>query len=140
VSVHVDLVEGLSRLGLFADFEHAQLEALVAAAEEVHYPEGVLVVRRGDMDVGLHIVVEGEVSIVRDDVELAVLPRGGFFGEISTMLEEPAVADVVSRSPLRCLVLRSGVVDELLLANPRLTLHMLKTEARRLSSRDDSRT
>jgi len=69
-----------------------------------------------------------------------VLPRGGFFGEISTMLEEPAVADVVSRSPLRCLVLRSGVVDELLLANPRLTLHMLKTEARRLSSRDDSRT
>jgi CRP-like cAMP-binding protein len=140
VSVEVDLLDGLSRLGLFADFGRPQLEALVAAAEDVHYPEGIFVVRRGDTDVGLHIIVDGEVSVVRDDVELAVLPRGGFFGEISTMLEEPAVADVVSRSPLRCLVLRSGVVDELLLANPRLMLHMLKTEARRLSGRDDSRT
>ena len=75
---------------------------------EVEFPEGASVLERGQLDAGLHVIVEGEASVVLEDEELAVLPRGSFFGEISSLLGEPVVADVVARSPLRCLVIPTG--------------------------------
>jgi len=137
----VDLgpLNGLARLALFADFGRAELEDLVRMAPEVSFPEGVRVVERGQLDVGLHVIVEGEVGVVYEDVELAVLPRGSFFGEISALLGEPAVADIVSRSPLRCLVIPGNEVDAFLLAHPRVALRMLKVEARRLKTSDEAR-
>jgi CRP-like cAMP-binding protein len=77
---------------------------------------------------------------VIDDAEVGILSRGSFFGEISTLLEEPASADVIARSPLRCLALTRDALEQLLLEHPRLTLAMLRAEARRLRSRDESRT
>ncbi len=139
MTVDVDLLDGLARLALFADFDRPQLEALLAMAEEVSFPEGEWIVRRGQADVGLHVIVEGEVGVVLEDEELAVLPRGSFFGEISSLLGEPAVADIVARSPVRCLVIPAAEVERFLLAHPRVTLRMLKTEARRLKTTDESR-
>ena len=112
----------------------------MARGEEVRYPEGVHVVRAGDTDVALHVIVDGEVAVVIDDEQVGILSRGAFFGEISTLLEEPASADVIARTPLRCLALPRDALEQLLLEHPRLTLAMLRAEARRLRSRDDSRT
>jgi CRP-like cAMP-binding protein len=140
LAVDADLVESLPGLGLFAGIERSQLESMVARGEEVRYPEGVHVVRTGDTDVKLHVIVDGEVAVVIDDAEVGILSRGSFFGEISTLLEEPASADVIARSPLRCLALTRDALEQLLLEHPRLTLAMLRAEARRLRSRDESRT
>lgn len=139
MAVDLELQEALARLALFADFEPADFERLLAIAQEVSFPEGVRVVERGQQDVGLHVIVEGEVGVVFQDEELAVLPRGSFFGEISCLLGEPVVADIVARSPLRCLVIPPNEVDTLLLEQPRVTLRMLKTEARRLKTTDEAR-
>ena len=139
MAVNVDLQDALARLALFADFTPNDFEELLSIAREVSFPEGERVVERGQLDVGLYVIVEGEVSVVFQDEELAVLPRGSFFGEISCLLGEPVVADIVARSPLRCLVIPPDEVDTLLLQHPRVTLRMLKTEARRLKTTDEAR-
>jgi CRP-like cAMP-binding protein len=139
VTVNLELQDSLARLALFADFAPADFERLLSIAQEVSFPEGVRVVERGQLDIGLHVIVEGEVGVVFQDEELAVLPRGSFFGEISCLLGEPVVADIVARSPLRCLVIPPQEVDTLLLQHPRVTLRMLKTEARRLKTTDEAR-
>lgn len=137
--VDVDLKDALGRLALFADFAPPDFAKLMEIANEVQYAEGERVVARGDMKAGLFVLVEGEVSVVFEDEELAVLPRGSFFGEISVLLEEPIVADIIARSPLRCLVIEPDHVETLLLEHPRVTLRMLKTEARRLKTMDEAR-
>jgi CRP-like cAMP-binding protein len=139
VTVNVDLQDALARLALFADFEPSDLAQLLEVAQEVSFREGERVVERGQLDIGLYVIVEGEVSVVLQDEELAVLPRGSFFGEISSLLGEAVVADIVARSPLRCLVIPPGEVENLLLAQPRVALRMLKTEARRLKTTDEAR-
>ncbi len=139
VAVDVELQSALSRLALFADFESAEFERLLAIGRLVDFPEGVHVLERGQVDAGLHVIVEGEVAVVHEDAELAVLPRGSFFGEISCLLGEPVVAAIVARSPLRCLVIPASEIDRLLLEHPRVTLRMLKIEARRLKSMDEAR-
>jgi CRP-like cAMP-binding protein len=137
--VDVDLKDALARLALFADFEPTDFATLLEIAREVEYSEGERVVARGDTKAGLFVIVEGEVSVVFEDEELAVLPRGSFFGEISVLLEEPVVADIIARSPLRCLVIEPEHVETLLLEHPRVTLRMLMTEARRLKTMDEAR-
>jgi CRP-like cAMP-binding protein len=139
VAANAELQDALSRLALFADFKPADFDALLQIAREVTFQEGQRVVERGQVEVGLHVVVEGEVGVVFLDEELAILPRGSFFGEISCLLGEPAVADIIARSPLRCLVIPPDEVETLLLAHPRVALRMLKTEARRLKTTDEAR-
>ena len=140
MTADVDLIENVSRLALFADLDREQLAAVLPLLQEVSYGEGEWVVRRGDTEVGLHIVVDGEVGVVLDNEELAVLKKGSFFGEISALLGEPAVADVVTRSALRCLYLADEQVEQFLIANPLVMLRMLQTEARRLRTTDELRT
>src|SRR5687768_3849686 len=130
----VALMKSVSRLALFADLEEDQVEALLAVLEEVHFGEGEWVLRRGQEDVGLYVIVDGEVGVQLDDEELAVLSKGSFFGEISVLLEEPTVADVLARTPLRCLHVPSEEVEDFLIANPRVMYRMLQTEARRLQA------
>jgi len=92
------LVERAARLSLFADLGREELEDLLPRMREVSFDEGEWVVRRGVVDVGLHVIVDGEAGVVLNDEELAVLPKGSFFGEISALLGEETVADVVARS------------------------------------------
>jgi CRP-like cAMP-binding protein len=67
-----------------------------------------------------------------DGVERARLARGDFFGEVSILLAESPIADIVALSPLRCLVLGGDGVEGFLIANPRVMYRMLQAQARRL--------
>ena len=107
--------------------------------EEVLYHEGQWVVRRGEVDVGLNIIVDGEVSVVLEGDELASLSKGSFFGEISALLGEPTVADIIARTPLQCLFIKPEDVEAFLVANPRVMFRMLQAEARRLRTTDELR-
>lgn len=133
------LVESVSRLALFADLRQPDLEELLPGLEEASFHEGEWVVRRGQTEVGLFIIVDGEVSVVLEGDELASLSKGSFFGEISALLDEPTVADVIARTPLRCLFVPPDRVESFLLANPRVMFRMLQTEARRLRTTDELR-
>jgi len=140
LSVDIALVESVSRLVLFADLPQADLELLLSGLEEVSFSEGQWVLRRGQMDPGLLIIVDGEVSVVLEGEELAALTQGSFFGAISALLGEPVVADVIARTPLRCLYVPPADVEDFLLANPKVMFRMLQTEARRLKTTDELRT
>ena len=135
-----DLLDSVARLALFADLDRGRLAELVPMLEEVSFGEGEWIVRRGDENVGLHVIVEGEVGVVLEGEDLATLPTGSFFGEISALLGEPVVADVVARSPVRCLFVPVEAVEGFLLENPRVMWRMLQTEARRLRTTDEHRT
>ena len=135
----VALLETVSRLALFADLGQGELDELLPSMKEVMYSQGQWVLRRGQERPGLHIIVDGEVGILLQDEELATLNRGSFFGENSALLDEPVVADVIARAPLRCLHIPADEVEGFLTANPRVTYRMLQTEARRLRDTDERR-
>jgi len=133
------LVESVARLALFCDLSLTEIEDVLPMVEEVLYHEGQWVVRRGEVDVGLNIIVDGEVSVVLEGDELAALSKGSFFGEISALLGEPTVADIIARTPLQCLFVKPEDVESFLVANPRVMFRMLQAEARRLKTTDELR-
>ncbi len=122
----------LGRLGIFADLAEPELQGAVAEMTDQSLPEGSWVLRRGEPGPGLFVIVEGEAGVIVDDEERAILTVGSFFGEVSVLLGEPTTADVLARTPLRCLVIRPERAEAFLLAHPNVMFRMFQAEARRL--------
>ena len=76
--------------------------------------------------------LDGEAAVVVDGTDRARLGRGEFFGEISIILGEAPIADIVAIKPLSCLVLAGPRVEGFLVDNPRVMWRMLQAQARRL--------
>lgn len=128
------LIDRIASFALFADLTPAQLRAIAHEFEEAYFAPGERVLRRGLKGSGFYLVVEGTAG-VRDGTDLVNrLVPGDFFGEVSVLLEQPPIADIVAESELRCLLLPASRLEAILLAHPRLAFRMLQAEARKLSS------
>ena len=127
-----ELVDAIAGFALFADLTDPQLTGVVHIFDEAFYAEGERVLRQGLTGSGFHIILEGEAAIVVDGHERARLARGDFFGEVSVILGESPIADVVAIRPLRCLILPGPRVEAFLVAHPRVMYRMLQAQARRL--------
>jgi CRP-like cAMP-binding protein len=127
-----ELVDAIAGMALFADLKAAQLEAVSHLFEERYYPEGERILRQGIRGSAFHVILDGEASVVVDGDARATLGRGDFFGEVSILLGDPPVADVVALRPLRCLVLDGPSVEPFLVGHPQVMYRMLQAQARRL--------
>jgi len=127
-----ELVDTLSGLALFADLSRPQVEAVAHKMTEESYPTGQRILRQGFTGTGFYVIVDGEVAIRIDGEERARLGKGDFFGEMSILLGEPPVADVVTTRQLRVLHLGGPELEGFLRDYPPVMYRMLKTIAMRL--------
>ena len=86
-------------LSLFADLGRPQLESVAHTFSLESFPPGQRILRQGFQGTGFYVILDGEVAIRIDGEDRARLAKGDFFGEMSILLEEPPVADVVAHAP-----------------------------------------
>jgi len=106
--------------------------AIVETFDEVSFAEGERVLRQGVTGAGFYVILDGEAAVRVDGAERTTLNRGEFFGEISILLGEEPVADIVVLRPMRCLVLAAEEVEGFLTDHPQVMYRMLQVQARRL--------
>lgn len=134
------LIEALGTFAIFADLSRPHLESLVHTFEEEWFAEDQKVVRQGFTGTGFYVILEGEASVRVDGEERAKLGRGDFFGEVSILLDEPPIADVVAATPVRALVLPRAELENMLKTKPDVTLRILQATLRRLRAATQWRT
>lgn len=127
-----DVIDILASLALFSDLSRAQLDTVVHTMDEEWFPEGQRILRQGFSGTGFYVILDGEAVVSIDGQDRVRLARGDFFGEISILLDEPPVADVIALRPLHCLVLPRTELSDWLTAMPSVAVRMLQAEARRL--------
>ena len=127
-----DVIDILASLALFSDLSRAQLDTVVHTMDEEWFGEGQRILRQGFSGTGFYVILDGEAMVSIDGQDRVRLSRGDFFGEISILLDEPPVADVVALRPLHCLVLPRAELSDWLTAMPIVAVRMLQAEARRL--------
>jgi ATP-binding cassette, subfamily B, bacterial len=135
-AMHTELVQGLARLGIFRDLSTEELVELARNMEAVTFNEGQRIMRTGQENTSFYVIVEGEAAVYVEDDQRGLLARGSFFGEVSALLAEPATADIVTRSPLVCLVVPASDLERFFTSNPRVMFRVLQAEARRLQYAD----
>ena len=117
---------------LFTGLDETGLAAVSAAAVEVDFPAERIIAREGEIGTGLFIVGKGGVRVMRDGQAIARLGPGEFFGELSVLDGRPRNAMVAAETATTCLAIASWDFEAVLLANPTLTLAILRGVASRL--------
>jgi CRP-like cAMP-binding protein len=129
-----DVGDTLAGLAIFADLSRPELERVAHTLEERYFAQDERVLREGISGSAFFIILEGEAAVNVGGKRVNTLGRGEFFGEISVLLGEAPVADIVAARPLRCLVLPGELLKDFLQDNPRVCYRILVAEARKLST------
>lgn len=126
------VLDALAGLTLFSDLDRPQLQAVAHTMSEESFPAGQRILRQGFSGGGFFVILEGEVTVRVDGGDVATLGKGDFFGEISLLLGEPPIADVMATAPVKALQLGGPDLREFLLAYPPVMYRMLQAVSRRL--------
>jgi CRP-like cAMP-binding protein len=132
MAVRDDVAQTIAGFALFADLTSPQLEEIVHSFDEAWFGEGERILRQGVSGSNFYVILDGVASVRVGGVERRTLTTGDFFGEISCLLGDVPVADIVAARPLRCLVLPCPQLESFLSGHPRLLFRLLQAEARKL--------
>jgi CRP-like cAMP-binding protein len=127
-----ELGDKLSSLSLFADLSAAELESVAHIVDERRFAEGERILRQGLSGSGFYVILAGEAVIRVDGKEYGRLGRGDFFGEISALLGDPPVADIVAGHELHCAIIPGPALEQFMVGHPQVMFRMLQSEARKL--------
>jgi CRP-like cAMP-binding protein len=117
------LAERLQLLGdidLFASLDHTQRATIAAQMKLIEFGDGEAVVRGGEPGQSMYIVVSGQALVRLDDSQsdVAILERGGYFGEMSLLTGEPRSASVIAKGDVSVLEIDAQIFRDLADVSP----------------------
>ncbi len=76
---------------------------------EITFETGAELLAAGKKTGRLYVLTDGEVAIVRNGIEIAIVGTpGAVFGELSLLLDQPHNANVIARRPTRARLIEDG--------------------------------
>lgn len=133
----------LERIDFCRALPDEQLEELAVSANERPYAPSELVIRAGEPGEELFIVQRGELAVLLgegtpEEVEVARLAAGSFFGEMSVMTGEPRSATVRTLSTSSLLVVDKAAFKSILDRSPELAGRISEILAQRQEQLDSA--
>ncbi len=108
----------------------------------VTFKAGDIIFREGDEGDAMYFIEKGTVRILKgkgeDELELAELGSGDFFGEMAVISGAPRSAGAVSSSECQLVVVKSSGLLELISSRPEIGLHICRTIIRRLRQKQSA--
>ena len=133
--------EALAKIALFANLNADGVKRLANVATERSFDAGAEIVKEGEGGIAMFVIVSGNVEAVKKDngneVHLADLGAGSFFGEMALFENFPRSATIRAKSAVTCLALTEWEVQAELRTSPEIAVAMLKVFARRIRAVDE---
>jgi CRP/FNR family cyclic AMP-dependent transcriptional regulator len=130
-------LELLGSVWLFEQCSRKELHVLESAATEMELQAGKILTQQGELGRHFVVIVEGEVAVVRDGTQIAVLGPGSFFGEMSLLDGQPRTATVTTLGATHVLMLTTAAFNEVLTTMPSVDRKLLTVLAARLREVED---
>ncbi|TKB24884.1 DUF4388 domain-containing protein [Desulfopila sp. IMCC35006] len=116
-----------------------QLESVLGLFQEIELSEGTTLIRKGEKNHNLYIVVEGELLVESGGVQLALLGQGEICGEMSYLGADVAVSTVKAKKKARVLAIAGDLFGSLLGSNGEIQSFMAQLLAGRLRQTNAAR-
>lgn len=125
-------IDALSKVPLFATSGRKELEFLATRIDEVEVEAGRTLIRQGSPSDSFYLLLDGEATVEVDGKARPPLGPGRFFGEISMLDRGAATATVVTKTPVRLMVMSHAQFRDAIKANDQLLSHVMSAAADRL--------
>jgi CRP-like cAMP-binding protein len=122
----------LRAVPLFADVDDSDLDVIGAAVTELAFSPGEVLMRAGSIAREMVIVLDGELSVMLGETEIATIDPGGFAGEMGLLAHRPRNATVVAKAQTRVLHIDSRSFANVLDEAPEIAVKMLPIVASRV--------
>ena len=106
---------GLDKLPVFQELHRDDLENLLSVCQIRKFSAGDHIIKTGQSDPWLYIMLDGKASVVVKDIEVTVIhSRGALFGEAALIDTSARKADVIALTDCECLGIDSILMEEVL--------------------------
>jgi CRP/FNR family transcriptional regulator, cyclic AMP receptor protein len=133
-----DTAQMLRRIDLFAGLSDRQLKRLVGRAKEVRHEAGRSITTEGNVALGFHLLLDGEVAVSQNGAVRRRLGPGDYFGEISMIDGQRRSATITAETPVRALTVSHATFEELLDQDPSFARGLLKVLCARLREAENA--
>jgi CRP-like cAMP-binding protein len=105
------------------------------------FNEGEVIIRQGDAGDYMYEILEGEVEVLQEregeEVRLAILDKGDFFGEMAIFEREKRSATVRAHGQVRVLTVDKKILMRRISEDPSLALRILEKMSHRIRAMDN---
>ena len=131
----------LRNVPLFSMLPEGQLQLLTRVLSRKAYPKNSTIIAAGDATDAMYIVVSGRLKVVMSDKEgqeviLAILNQGEYFGEMGLIAQAPRSATVTTIEPCELLTITRTDFTKCLKGNFDLTMNVIRGLVKRLREAD----
>ena len=117
---------------LFADATDRELDAIANVARTVDFPAGAVICAEGMTGVGLHVIVDGTVSVTSSHSRETALGPGAYFGDIALVDGGPRMATVTAQTAVTTLAIVAWEFKTIMDSQPQVMRHLLREMCQRL--------
>ena len=129
----------LRRIKILGGMTDEQLEHFAQFVEVEKVPQWSVIVKQGELGDSMYFILEGElrarINVMGQEIILATLSTGDFFGDISLFDHGPRSADVVANSDSVVVKISAAGFDRLAKEAPEVATPFLRAVGRTLSAR-----
>jgi len=135
-----DLQNSLQLIPLFKGLGKRDLSMLFNIIHRRSYLANEYIFYQGDPGIGLYVIREGEVNIIRsgdssEEIHLATFTKGDFFGELALVDGERRSASAVAKTDVKVVVIFKPDLDEFIEKYPRKGIKILTGIAHIIATR-----
>ena len=127
----------LRSVALFSGCSGAELSKVASLTTEHRAQPGQVLATLDEPGLEFFVIIEGQATATRKDVQLATLGPGAFFGELALLDGGKRTATVVADTDMRLLVLSRSEFNSLRYAAPSVAYKMLEELGARLRRADN---
>ncbi len=129
----------LAKFKVFAELSHDELKTLADQSGRASFTAGQKILSAGDAGHCMYVILRGSVRVTAknggNDLELAVLSPGDFFGEVALVDDGPRSADVTAVDDCELLCITRMTLGVLAGLQPGAAIHLLAAIGRCLVAR-----
>jgi CRP/FNR family transcriptional regulator, cyclic AMP receptor protein len=132
----------LRQVTFFSDLADEDVAQLMTAAKRRTYRSGEVIFHRDDPGQVLYMIKEGKVKICiispdGQEISLAVLGKGEYFGEFSLLDSLPRSADAIALEKVECYTLQRSDFHNAIMKNPKIAIKVMESLTKRLRNTDE---
>lgn len=122
---------------LFTGFTHSEIRLIATCTTIRHYPKNYMLISEGEHGDTLYMILSGKVRVYVSneegrEVTLCLQGPGEYFGELALLDRSPRSASVVTLEACEMAVLARTDFESCLLQNPRMSLQIGRSLAKRV--------